>query len=192
MSVMNTKSMAKSAVKYGKAGGAICLVSSVIAVVTTNFSDRIRSTERGLEIIGNAEGCRRNAYQCPADVLTVGIGSTEAGGEKIERNRTYTDLEIADRWTKDIQKAEACVNRYASGWSMPLSTFEALTSITFNVGCGAMRRSTMFRKANVADWKGICNEFPKWVYAGGKKLRGLEIRREKEKALCLMDLTKSS
>ncbi|HHF7321725.1 TPA: lysozyme, partial [Haemophilus influenzae] len=31
-------------------------------------------------------------------------------------------------------------------------------------------------------------EFPRWVYASGKKLAGLVVRREKEKALCLADL----
>ncbi|MDE3966778.1 glycoside hydrolase family protein, partial [Glaesserella parasuis] len=50
-------------------------------------------------------------------------------------------------------------------------------------------KSTFFRKIKSGDYVGACNELPKWVYSGGKKLRGLEIRREKEKALCLAGLT---
>ncbi|MDE3955691.1 glycoside hydrolase family protein, partial [Glaesserella parasuis] len=57
--------------------------------------------------------------------------------------------------------------------------------------CGTVSKSTFFRKIKSGDYVGACNELPKWVYSGGKKLRGLEIRREKEKALCLAGLIKS-
>lgn len=175
--------------KYKKAL-ATCGIATIIGLVYQLFPGEIRTSQAGLEIIGDTEGCRRDPYICPANVLTVGIGSTEAGGEKIDPAKRYTDLEIAERWKKDIMIAERCVNRFANGHRMPQSVFDASVSLTFNVGCGAMQKSTMFRKASRGDYVGACNELPKWVYAGGKKLRGLEIRREKEKALCLTDLTK--
>lgn len=87
-------------------GGLVCSVVAVIGIIAANYSDEIRSTERGLLIIGNAEGCRREPYKCPANVLSVGIGSTEAGGEPIEPKKRYTDDEIARRWVRDIQIAE--------------------------------------------------------------------------------------
>ena len=52
----------------------VCSVLAVIGIMYTNFSDEIRLSPAGAEIIGNAEGCRREPYKCPADVLTVGIG----------------------------------------------------------------------------------------------------------------------
>lgn len=162
----------------------LCSVSVIIGLVQLSHPD-LRISQAGMAIIGNAEGCRRDPYQCPADVLTVGIGSTAYGGEPINPNRLYSDQEIADRWAKDLRSAEQCVNRYANGKQLPQGTFDAMTSIVFNVGCGTMRKSTMFKKANGGDYLGVCNELSKWVYAGGKKLRGLEIRREKEKRLCL-------
>ncbi|THA16154.1 lysozyme [Rodentibacter pneumotropicus] len=172
----------------GTVGGVVvCSVAAIIGIVQTEHPD-LRISEKGMEIIGNAEGCRRDPYQCPSDVLTVGIGSTEASGEKINPNKRYTDKEIAARWANDLRIAERCVNQYGNGRNLPQGPFDAMTSIVFNVGCGAMRKSTMFRKANAGDYIGACHELPKWVYAGGKKLRGLEIRREKERALCLRDL----
>lgn len=172
--------------KSVKLGAIVCSVAAVIGVVVSNYSDEIRTTPKGLEIIGNAEGCRRDAYKCPADVITIGIGSTESGGDKIDVSKRYSDEEIAERWVKDLKLAENCVNRYGNGRNMPQGAFEAMTSITFNVGCGTMRKSTMFRMANTTGYTpALCNQFPRWVYAGGRKLRGLEIRREKEKALCL-------
>ena len=93
----------------------VCSVLSVIGIMYAQFGMEIRLSPKGAEIIGNAEGCRRDPYKCPADVLTVGIGSTEAGGEAIDPKRRYNDFEIAERWKNDIKIAESCVNRFANG-----------------------------------------------------------------------------
>ncbi|MBN6067440.1 lysozyme [Aggregatibacter actinomycetemcomitans] len=174
----------------GKTALGVCSVVSIIGIMYAQFGTEIRLSPKGAEIIGNAEGCRRDPYKCPADVLTVGIGSTEAGGEEIDPKRRYTDLEIAQRWKNDIKIAESCVNRFAKGEQLPQSVFDSVVSITFNVGCGRIQRSTLFKKLNARDYAGACNEYPKWVYAGKTKLPGLVTRREKEKALCLTDLSK--
>ena len=162
---------------------AICSVAAIIGIVLKNYSDEIRTSKAGLELIGNAESCIRDPYNCPAGVLTVGIGSTG----NVEQKR-YTDEEIARRWVDDIKTAEQCVNRYANGFHLPQSVFDAVTSITFNVGCSKMRTSTMFKHLNNGNYRVACNEFPRWNKAGGVVLNGLVIRREKEKALCLSDL----
>lgn len=159
---------------------AICSVSVIIGIVIANYSDEIKMSRAGLEIIGNAESCIREPYLCPANVLTVGIGSTGNIQQKI-----YSDEEIAKRWVDDIKTAERCVNRYANGFHLPQPVFDAVTSITFNVGCTKMRASTMYKYLNTGDYKSVCNEFPKWNKAGGNVLNGLVIRREKERALCL-------
>ncbi|QIM63160.1 glycoside hydrolase [Pasteurellaceae bacterium Orientalotternb1] len=173
-----------------KWGAGVCSVTAIIGVMTQNFGSEFRTSPSALAIIGDAEGCRRDPYICPADVLTVGIGSTEAGGEPIDPKKIYSDLEIAERWKNDIKIAERCVNNFANGYWIPQGVFDAAVSLTFNVGCGVTRKSTMFRKIRNGDYVGACNELSKWVYAGGRKLRGLEIRREKERALCLAGLTK--
>ncbi|MCK3655802.1 glycoside hydrolase [Pasteurellaceae bacterium Macca] len=163
----------------------VCSVGAVIAILLANPSNSLRTSQKGLEIIGNAEGCQQRPYQCPADVLTVGIGSTQAGGQKIERNKIYTLEEIAQRWQQDLKRAEQCVNQYGNGEKMPQGAFEAMVSLTFNVGCGAMKKSTLFKLAQKGYSTALCDEFSKWVYANGKQLNGLIHRREKERALCL-------
>ena len=162
-----------------------CSVVAVIGIMYSQFGSELRLSPVGAEIIGNAEGCRREPYKCPADVLTVGIGSTEYSGLPIEPKRIYTDLEIAERWKNDIQVAEKCVNQYGNGRNLPQSVFDAATSITFNVGCGAMRKSTMFKYLNAGKYVQACNELSRWTRAGGRVLPGLVSRREKEKQLCL-------
>lgn len=169
------------------AAATICSVSAVIGIVVANYSGEIRTSRAGLEIIGNAESCVREPYYCPANVLTVGIGST---GNNIEQ-KIYTDEEIAERWVSDIKAAEMCVNRFANGFHLPQSVFDSVTSITFNVGCSKMKTSTMYKYLNSGDYLGACNQFPRWNKAAGKILKGLVIRREKERELCLTDLNLS-
>ena len=162
---------------------AICSVSAIIGSVLTNYSDDIRTSKTGLEIIGNAESCIREPYYCPANVLTIGIGSTG----NVE-NKIYSDDEIARRWVADIKTAEQCVNRYANGFHLPQPVFDATVSITFNVGCSKMKSSTMFKHLNTGNYRAACNELPRWNKSGGVVLNGLVNRREKEKSICLNGL----
>ncbi|CAA6680307.1 glycoside hydrolase family protein, partial [Lentimonas sp. CC4] len=72
----------------------ICSVAAVIGLVTggvtLNSSElptgtvtiagtqvgELRTSPIGLDIIGNAEGCRQDPYTCPAGLATNGIGNT--------------------------------------------------------------------------------------------------------------------
>ena len=81
--------MIKRSAKY------ICAISAVVGLVIATHGNEIRTSEKGLLLIGNAEGCMQKPYQCPADVLTVGIGTTNAV-EKIDRNKIYTLQEVAE------------------------------------------------------------------------------------------------
>ncbi|WP_416054001.1 lysozyme [Pectobacterium parmentieri] len=160
--------------------GVVCSVGVIIGIVLDN--GQVRTNKSGLELIGNAESCRRDPYVCPAGVLTDGLGNT---------HNVYagkTDEQIARDWEQNILDAERCVNRYANGKDLPQGAFDAATSIAFNAGCGTMQKSTMFQLFRAGDVSAACEQFPRWVYGGGKKLPGLVIRRDRERALCLSDI----
>ena len=123
-----------------KAGAAsiVCSVAAIIAIVLGN--GHVRTNERGLELIGNAESCRRDPYVCPAGVLTDGMGNTHG----VKPGTVKNDQQIAAEWETNILDAESCVNRYANGRNLSDDTFSAVVSVTFRAGCGNMRSSTMF------------------------------------------------
>lgn len=160
--------------------GVTCAVSSIIAIVLATDSG-LRTNQRGLELIGNAESCRTNPYMCPANVLTVGIGSTT----NVKLGKTYTHEEIAAMWGSDMKAAEKCVNLYANGRKMNDNKFSAVSSLTFNIGCGNLQTSTLARYANRQQWGEMCGQLNRWVYANGKKLNGLVKRRADEYKLCM-------
>ena len=58
----------------------VCSVFAVIGIMYTNFGHEIRLSQAGAEIIGNAEGCRRDPYKCPADVLNCWDWLNRGGG----------------------------------------------------------------------------------------------------------------
>ncbi|EKN4073018.1 lysozyme [Yersinia enterocolitica] len=161
------------------ATGTACAVSAIIAIVVSNGA--VRTSEKGLELIGNAESCRRDPYVCPAGVLTDGIGNTHG----VKQNNRKSDEQIAADWEKNILQAESCVNKYGNGNKLNQGQFDAVTSITFNAGCPQMQKSTMYRMLREGKFTEACYQFPRWTYGGGKQLPGLVIRREKEKVLCL-------
>ena len=166
-----------------------CAVGVVLSLVAYHQSqkpksERLRTSPQGLELIGNAEGCARAPYKCPADVLTVGIGTTSAV-EKIQPHKIYSEAEIAVLFEKGVALAEQCVNRYANGEKLPQGAFDALTSITFNVGCAKLQNSTLFKFARAGKLRPMCDQLTRWKYANGQVLTGLEIRRQKERELCL-------
>lgn len=73
----------------------------------------------------------------------------------------------------------------------------ASVSLAYNIGPGrfADRRwqggfcgSTAARRFNAGDWRGGCDAFLMWNRAGGQVVRGLTLRRERERAICLQGL----
>lgn len=161
------------------AAGAACSVMVIIGLVLS--SGEVKTSRAGLELIGNAEGCRRDPYKCPADVWTDGVGNTHGVKPGIRK----TDQQIAADWKKNIIAAEQCVIRNAAGDKLSPGAFDAAVSITFNAGCATMQNSTMFRLFRQGQMAAACEQFPRWVYASGVKLNGLAIRRDRERALCL-------
>ena len=61
--------------------------------------------------------------------------------------------------------------------------FDALASFTYNLGAKSLEKSTLLRLINENNMQAAANEFPKWVFAGDKKLAGLERRRAAEMEL---------
>lgn len=135
-------------------------------------------SEEGLQLIKKHEGLRLKAYKCPAGVWTIGYGSTRGVTEGME----ITEEEADERLRKDIEVAERCVNASVKV-TLTQGQFDALCSFAFNLGCGALGKSTLLRLLNHGQDDLAAQEFAKWVNAGGKKLPGLVARRKDEAEL---------
>lgn len=138
------------------------------------------ASEDGLRLIRRFEGFSAVPYLCPAGYLTVGYGHVVKNPDAFRQ--PITEDEATEILAVDVETAERAVLRLIS---VPLTDgqFDALVSFTFNLGAGALQRSTLRRKINREDHEDATAEFLRWVWAGGRKLNGLIRRRQAEAAL---------
>ena len=142
--------------------------------------------ERGIEIVKSFEGISLKPYLCPASVWTVGHGATVGSdGRPIDPDmEPITEDEAEALLLRDLETSEGWVSRLIKT-ALTENQFSALTSFTFNVGAGALQRSTLRMKLNRGEVQGAADEFPKWKFANKRILAGLVRRRAAERALFL-------
>lgn len=132
-------------------------------------------TQQGLDLIKKYEGLRLEAYKCPAGVWTIGYGHTKG----VVKGTKITKEEAEKLLQQDVSIVELQVVNTVG--KLAACKIDALVSFAYNVGVAAFRNSTLCRKVKAnSDDPAIRNEFMKWIYAGGKKLQGLERRRKEE------------
>ncbi len=143
-----------------------------------------RMTDEGLDLIKLYEGYSSSPYLCPAQHWTIGYGAIWGMDDKrVTEDHPDINEDQADYLLRrDVKKSEMAVLRHIR---VPLEDgqFNALCSFVFNLGSGALQSSTLRRKINRGDYIGAANEFPRWVYAGGRRLKGLVRRREHERSM---------
>ena len=145
-----------------------CSVAAVlaIAVLLPSFGE-LQTSEAGLRLIADLEGCRLSLYQCSAGVWTQGIGHT-AGvipDQAIDERQAAVDL------VDDVRRTErgmaACLPK-----TLPQETYDAVIAFAFNVGISAACHSTLVTLLQQRQWQQACDQLPRWVYVNGKKTRG--------------------
>jgi lysozyme len=137
-----------------------------------------------IKLIKEFEGERLTAYKDPIGLLTVGVGHLVKQGEPYNLGQKITPEESEALLRKDLEIAEVAVRRHVKVL-INENSYGALISFVFNLGEGALRKSTLLRKLNDGDFQGAAEEFKHWVNAGGRRLPGLVRRREAEKELFL-------
>ena len=154
-------------------------------------------SEKGLDLIKRFEGCKLEAYKCPAGVWTIGYGHTGVD--------VYAGLKITQQKAEKLLKNDLIIhcNNVEKLVTVPLNQnqFDALVSLEFNIGYGNFSKSTILRLLNSKDYKGAARHFlvenantktPEEKYKGSfvfdnhkKVLTGLVKRRKAEQTLFL-------
>ena len=139
-------------------------------------------TQQGLDLIKRFEGFSSTIYTCPAGYDTVGYGHLVRPHAHSHFVSGITKQQAESLLRQDVKTAEQAVLRLIH---VPLTDgqFDALVSFTFNLGSGTLQSSTLRRVVNRGEHNQAPAQFRRWVYAGGRKLRGLQNRREAEACL---------
>ena len=126
-------------------------------------------------LVKEFEGLRLEAYLCPAGIPTIGYGHT--GG--VHLGERITKEQADQLLTKDLTKVALALK---ASIKVPVTEgqYRALMSFAYNVGAKVARDSTMLKYLNQGKVESAVAEFPRWVFANGRRLEGLANRRKRE------------
>ncbi|MBL0849331.1 MAG: lysozyme [Candidatus Liberibacter ctenarytainae] len=135
-----------------------------------------------MRLIKHFEGLRLSSYRCPAGIWTIGYGHTGGVYEG-----QYISVSQADALLH--QDAMKCLNQVLKASPVLASSGEkrlsAVGDFVFNLGINRYKYSTFKKRVDDEDWSNAAVECNRWIFAGGKKLKGLIVRREVEAELLL-------
>ena len=131
-------------------------------------------------LVASFEGYVPYVYRDGGGVRTYCYGETQNPEPGRKYTRRECDALLAARIREFDQAVTKCVHV-----ALPEKTRAAFVSFAYNVGPGAFCSSTLARLANAGDLAGACNQLPRWNHDNGRVVKGLTIRRGKERALCL-------
>lgn len=136
----------------------------------------------GVGFLQKWEDTRPVAYLDIVGVPTICTGSTKG----VRIGQVATPDECAARLIEDSTYAGKALARCVTA-PVTQRQYDALVSLGFNIGGGAICASTLVRKLNQGDCRGSAEQFLRWDYAGGQKVRGLTNRRKAERELFIGD-----
>ena len=141
----------------------------------------------GAGTVSYYEGVSNKAYLDPIGIWTICYGETKG----VNKGDYKTDEECLDSLAEELTEHHKKMVMYIK---TPISEKEeaAYLSFTYNVGVGAFSKSTLLKKLNSGDRVGACSQLLCWDKAGGKKLKGLTLRRQSENKLCLEGVQESN
>ena len=142
-------------------------------------------SKAGIALIKHHEGVRSRPYRCAANLWTCGVGHLIGDGKSLPDswNRTFSQEEIDGILKSDLRRFELGVHKMLPNVPLRQHEFDAIISFCFNLGLGCFQRSTLRQALLRGDKKAAMESLVKYCRAGGKILRGLQIRRLDEKAL---------
>lgn len=136
----------------------------------------MRTSQNGINLIKQFEGCRLTAYKCAAGVWTIGYGHI-AG---VYQGQVITQTQAESFLKDDLMKYEQKVMKYNDKYRWNQNEFDALVSFAYNIGSIDQLTAGGTRSRAV-----IAEKMLSYCKAAGKTNAGLLKRRQKERELFL-------
>lgn len=156
------------------------------------WHDGLKLSNKGLELIKRFEGFRSAPYRDAVGVWTIGFGNTYyPDGRKVSGSDKPLTIGEASQLKLDIINKDfaPAVNTLLAdeikAGKVNQNMFDALVSLSYNIGTGALSRSSVIRHLKQGNKQKAADAFLLWVKAGGRTLNGLVRRREAERKLFL-------
>lgn len=141
----------------------------------------------GIDLIRSFEGLRTQAYLDSVNIWTIGYGTIKyPSGKRVTKGDVCTEAQAKMYMKNDLKGFVAAINNLVK---VPLNQnqFDALVSLTYNIGEGAIAGSTLLKRLNEGNYKEAAAQFDVWnkgkVKGVLQVIPGLTNRRAKERKL---------
>ena len=131
------------------------ILELLVAIGTDNAISQLSRTEimicneAGISLIKKWEGSHGpekdgllHSYICPASVHTIGWGTTYIDGSPVDAETTVTPESAESLLRHEVGRAEKAVEKLVTA-ELTENMFSALCSWTYNLGTGALQRSSL-------------------------------------------------
>lgn len=159
------------------------LLKRNIPKISIQDKQKYSLSDNGMKLLEHFEGLRLEAYLDSASIATIGFGSIKyPNGNKVKLGDKITKDQAKEYKLHDLKEFESTVN---TSVKVPLTQnqYDALVSLSYNIGSNAFKNSTLLKKLNSGDYKGAADQFLVWNKVNSKKVQGLVNRREAERNL---------
>lgn len=155
-----------SRLKKGAGGAAAITVAGMLAVQT----------------VGGFEGLRLAAYQDIVGIWTACYGETKGIKPGMKFSKETCNNMLIDSLVEHEMGMRKCLKNPDA---LPIETYVANVSLTYNIGVGAFCKSTAAKMLNAGNIPAACEALTRFNKAGGKVVKGLVTRRTAEHKLCM-------
>ncbi len=135
-------------------------------------------SEEGKCLIKKFEGCKLEAYKCPAGKWTIGFGFTKG----VKEGDTWSQSHAEYMLDVELEEYEGYINDLVN-IQLNQNQFDALVAWIYNLGPTNFRTSTLRKKLSPETMDEVPREIRRWNKANGEVLQGLVRRREAEALL---------
>jgi lysozyme len=145
----------------------------------------IAAVNEAAKLIRKYEGCKLQAYRCPAGIWTIGYGHT-AG---VKAGDVWTQAQAEDALMKEIEEYGKGVLQVCPSLEHSPNRLAACISLAYNIGVANFAGSSVAKYIRRGEYRAAADAFGMWVYAGKQKLLGLVNRRQAERTVFRRDET---
>lgn len=176
-------------IPYKKSSGVIAVAALIGMLINAGVPPETaqQTGQQAITTVEEFEGYVPEAYQDPVGIWTKCFGDTTnvTPGEK------YTFEECSQSLNTHLAETSApimrCVPELAHQSPRVIAAF---LSMGYNIGPGALCKSSVARYANAGEWAAACKRMSEiYKTAQGKALPGLEVRRNAESQMCLQGVS---
>lgn len=122
----------------------------------------MRTSDLGIKLIKEFEGCKLTSYPDVVNVWTIGFGTTRINGKPVVKGMTCTQEQAEQYLRDDLQVFETSINKILPG-PIPQHQFDACVCLTYNIGSGGFLNSTICRKLKAGSAASVSEQnFVSW------------------------------